>query len=80
MRAFDELDDEELRGGGSIDCLVSVLDASTLGGSLQINGEGCASILTLWDRCCQLFGSVLGGYLSATKVTSSTLCTGRTLR
>jgi len=40
MRAFDELDDEELRGGGSIDCLVSVLDASTLGGSLQINGEG----------------------------------------
>lgn len=40
MLAFDELDDEELRGGGSIDCLVSVLDASTLGGALQINGEG----------------------------------------
>lgn len=40
LNTFDELDNEELLVGGSIDCLVSVLDPSTLGGALQITGEG----------------------------------------
>jgi hypothetical protein len=37
---FDELDDESLVVSGlSVDCLVSVYEPATLGGSLQINGE-----------------------------------------
>ena len=36
---FDELDDESLLAGGSANCLVSVFEPSTLGASLQINGE-----------------------------------------
>ena len=40
---FDELDDEEISsqgGGGSVNCLVSIFDPATLGGALQITGEG----------------------------------------
>ena len=43
LKVFDELDDEEItspNGGGSVDCLVSIFDPATLGGSLQITGEG----------------------------------------
>ena len=44
LKVFDTLDDEEISsrggGGGSVDCLVSIFDPATLGGSLQINGEG----------------------------------------
>ena len=36
---FDELDDETLASGGSVDCLVSVYEPATLGASLQITGE-----------------------------------------
>lgn len=44
LKVFDSLDDEEIStqsgGGGSVDCLVSIFDPATLGGALQINGEG----------------------------------------
>mmetsp|Transcript_20463 Transcript_20463/g.44421 ORF Transcript_20463/g.44421 Transcript_20463/m.44421 type:complete len:402 (-) Transcript_20463:484-1689(-) len=43
LGVFDSLDDEEISspsGGGSVNCLVSVFDPSTLGGALQITGEG----------------------------------------
>lgn len=36
---FDELDDDALRGGASVDCLVSVFEPATLSASLQITGE-----------------------------------------
>jgi hypothetical protein len=36
---FDELDDEALASGLSVDCLVSVFEPATLGASLQITGE-----------------------------------------
>lgn len=36
---FDELDDQSLAAGGSVDCLVSIYEPSTLGASLQITGE-----------------------------------------
>ena len=36
---FDELDDEDLRNGASIDCLISIYEPATLGASLQITGE-----------------------------------------
>ena len=36
---FDELDDEGLQAGGTVDCLVSVYESASLGASLQINGE-----------------------------------------
>jgi hypothetical protein len=36
---FDDLDDDALTSGASIDCLVSVLEPATLGASLQITGE-----------------------------------------
>jgi hypothetical protein len=36
---FDELDDEDLENGNSVDCLVSVYEPATLGASLQITGE-----------------------------------------
>ena len=36
---FDELDDESLQVGGSIDCLVSIIEPASLSASLQINGE-----------------------------------------
>jgi hypothetical protein len=37
---FDELDNQEILDGGQVNVLVSVLNPSTLGGSLQITGEG----------------------------------------
>ena len=41
LKVFDTLDDEEIAvNGGSVDCLVSIFDPATLGGALQINGEG----------------------------------------
>jgi hypothetical protein len=36
---FDELDDDALASGLSVDCLVSVFEPATLGASLQITGE-----------------------------------------
>ena len=36
---FDELDDNDLSSGGSVNCLVSVYFPATLGASLQITGE-----------------------------------------
>lgn len=36
---FDELDDDTLSSGASVDCLVSVFEPATLGASLQITGE-----------------------------------------
>lgn len=36
---FDELDDDCLQAGGTVDCLVSVYEPATLGAALQINGE-----------------------------------------
>ena len=36
---FDELDDDDLRNGASVDCLVSIYEPATLGASLQITGE-----------------------------------------
>jgi hypothetical protein len=36
---FDELDDDGLQAGGTVDCLVSILEPATLGASLQITGE-----------------------------------------
>lgn len=36
---FDELDDEALESGASVDCIVSIYEPSTLGASLQITGE-----------------------------------------
>ena len=40
LNVFDSLDDDEIKSGGSVDCLVSIFDPSTLGGALQITGEG----------------------------------------
>jgi len=40
LNLFDSLDDDEIKSGGSVDCLVSIFDPSTLGGALQITGEG----------------------------------------
>ena len=36
---FDELDDDAISSGASVDCLVGVLEPATLGASLQITGE-----------------------------------------
>lgn len=36
---FDELDDEALRDGASVDCLISIFEPATLGAALQITGE-----------------------------------------
>ena len=54
---FDELDDEGILAGGTVDCLVSVFEPATLGASLQITGEqsrfgpdyvGC-TLAALWE-------------------------------
>jgi hypothetical protein len=55
---FDELDDESLAAGGSVDCLVSVYEPTTLGASLQITGEQSRfgpdfvgpTLAALWDE------------------------------
>jgi hypothetical protein len=36
---FDELDDDALQVGGTVDCLISVFNPATLGAALQITGE-----------------------------------------
>ena len=36
---FDELDDESLLAGNTVNCLVSIFEPATLGASLQITGE-----------------------------------------
>ena len=36
---FDELDDDDISSGGSVNCLVSIFSPATLGASLQITGE-----------------------------------------
>jgi hypothetical protein len=62
LNMFDSLDDEEISsrggGGGSVDCLVSIFDPATLGGALQINGEGSRfapdfigpTLAAVWER------------------------------
>lgn len=62
LNVFDSLDDEEISsrggGGGSVDCLVSIFDPATLGGALQINGEGSRfapdfigpTLAAVWER------------------------------
>ena len=61
LNVFDQLDDEELSStgaGGSINCLVSVFDPATLGGALQITGEGSRfapdfvgpTLAAVWER------------------------------
>ncbi|GKY92483.1 hypothetical protein MPSEU_000218700 [Mayamaea pseudoterrestris] len=36
---FDELDDEALNNGATVDCLLSIIEPATLGAALQITGE-----------------------------------------
>lgn len=56
--AFDELDDEAIRDGTSVDCLVSLFEPVTLGASLQITGEQSRfapdfigpTLAALWER------------------------------
>jgi len=63
INVFDSLDDETVSsrgggGGGSVDCLVSIFDPSTLGGALQIIGEGSRfapdfigpTLAAVWER------------------------------
>lgn len=61
LGVFDSLDDEEISsptGGGSVDCLVSIFDPATLGGALQITGEGSRfapdfvgpTLAAVWER------------------------------
>lgn len=40
LQMFDELDNQEIADGGSVNALVSVFNPATLGASLQITGEG----------------------------------------
>lgn len=40
LQMFDELDNQEIVDGGSVNALVSVFNPATLGASLQITGEG----------------------------------------
>lgn len=40
LQVFDELDNQEIVDGGSVNALVSVFNPATLGASLQITGEG----------------------------------------
>jgi hypothetical protein len=40
LQVFDELDNQEIDDGGSVNALVSVFNPATLGASLQITGEG----------------------------------------
>ena len=55
---FDDLDDKEILNGGTVNCLVSVLRPATLGGSLQITGEGSRfapdfigpTLAAVWER------------------------------
>ncbi|KAL3936099.1 MAG: hypothetical protein SGARI_002705, partial [Bacillariaceae sp.] len=55
---FDELDDESLQIGGSVDCLVSIIEPASLGASLQINGEQSrfgpdfvgSSLAAIWEQ------------------------------
>jgi hypothetical protein len=54
---FDQLDDEAITNGASVDCLVSVYEPATLGASLQITGEQSrfapdfvgATLAALWE-------------------------------
>jgi len=61
LNVFDQLDDEEISsssGAGSVNCLVSVFDPATLGGALQITGEGSRfapdfvgpTLAAVWER------------------------------
>ena len=58
LTVFDSLDDDEITSGGSVDCLVSIFDPSTLGGALQITGEGsryapdfvAPTLAAVWER------------------------------
>ncbi|KAL3784975.1 hypothetical protein HJC23_011176 [Cyclotella cryptica] len=55
---FDDLDDQEIIDGGSVNCLVSIFNPATLGGSLQITGEGSRfapdfvgpTLAAVWER------------------------------
>lgn len=37
---FDELDDDDIASGSSVDCIVSIYEPAILSGALQITGEG----------------------------------------
>mmetsp|Transcript_24160 Transcript_24160/g.50088 ORF Transcript_24160/g.50088 Transcript_24160/m.50088 type:complete len:432 (-) Transcript_24160:125-1420(-) len=61
LKVFDALDDEEIispNGVGSVNCLVSVFNPATLGGALQITGEGSRfapdfvgpTLAAVWER------------------------------
>ncbi|KAL7524004.1 hypothetical protein ACHAXR_000399, partial [Thalassiosira sp. AJA248-18] len=61
LNVFDQLDDEEISspsGGGSVNCLLSIFDPATLGGALQITGEGSRfapdflgpTLAAVWER------------------------------
>ncbi|KAL7481023.1 hypothetical protein ACHAW6_006698 [Cyclotella cf. meneghiniana] len=55
---FDALDDQEILDGGSVDCLISIFNPATLGGALQITGEGSRfvpdfvgpTLAAVWER------------------------------
>lgn len=55
---FDDLDDQEILDGGSVNCLVSIFNPATLGGALQITGEGSRfapdfvgpTLAAVWER------------------------------
>mmetsp|Transcript_11526 Transcript_11526/g.17397 ORF Transcript_11526/g.17397 Transcript_11526/m.17397 type:complete len:328 (+) Transcript_11526:395-1378(+) len=55
---FDEFDDDDLKSGLTVNCLISVIRPATLGASLQITGEGSrfspdfvgTTIAALWSE------------------------------
>lgn len=55
---FDELDDESFSMAGTANCLVSIYEPTTLGASLQINGENSrfapdfvgTSLAAIWEN------------------------------
>lgn len=56
---FDTFDDDALRAGATVDCLIGTIDPATLGASLQIVGEGSrftpdgmlgATLAALWEE------------------------------
>ena len=71
-KVFDELDEDSLLSGMSVDCLVSIYEPATLGASLQITGEQSRfspdyigpTLAAIWEE-----GSAHGG--GDVKITSS---------
>jgi hypothetical protein len=63
VNAFDELDDQALMDGATVDCLLSIMKPATLGAALQITGEqsrfapdyvgpACAALLETFGLQC----------------------------